>query len=364
MPARSNPAGRPDPAKRSLKDRASKAETSAARVFGRAKPDADLATIEPSVFALRDQWRAACATVNAGGHSDAEVDRLTVLATAAEEALIAAPVQTAAELACKVEALRQHISVDSLDAGLPHDSVLAICRGVELLACTAKTSQHSTVQAGPRGTDPILQAIDDHRAAFDAANSTVGMTDEAAEEAFWRWQRIYKALQAVTPTTPQGVCALAAHLRQFLKDGQNEIGTTFVDEAFTTLLNAIDRFSATGEPSNHRLAMFDLTGLDTRALDRMFDAYAAVSKSWNALGCLPFIRAGGSGIGSVWEYIDREAVRCALERDRISAELRSRQPQNDEERDMLLSARIKDELMCEGQIIDRDLLLEAVKAWG
>lgn len=45
-------------------------------------------------------------------------------------------------------------------------------------------------------------------------------------------------------------------------------------------------------------------------------------------------------------------------------EIRCRKPQDDRERNALLSARIKDEIWVEGRILDRDLLLEAVKAWG
>jgi len=62
--------------------------------------------------------------------------------------------------------------------------------------------------------------------------------------------------------------------------------------------------------------------------------------------------------------IDQEANRNGMARDRISDELRTRQTRSIEERKTLLSIRIKDELLCEGSITDRDLLLEAVKAWG
>lgn len=265
-----------------------------------------------------------------------------------------------------MEALRQHISVDSLDTGLPHNLVFAICRGVELLAYATKASRHpSAAPAETPAADPILQAIDDHRAAFDAANSTDELTDEAAEEAFWRWQRIYKDLQRLTPTIPEGICALAAHLRQFLKDGQNEIGNTFVDEAFTTLLNAIDRYSAVdASRSATLLDTHDFGSIDSEALAHLCDVFEAIGSQWDAVSCQPVIEGARDGYGSAASLAHAESKRAERVRFRVVDEIRRRQPRDDGERDTLLSVRIRDELLREGSITDRDLLLEAVKAWG
>lgn len=50
--------------------------------------------------------------------------------------------------------------------------------------------------------------------------------------------------------------------------------------------------------------------------------------------------------------------------ERINQEMQLRSSSDDISSDAELSLRIKHELLYEGRITDRDLLLEAVKPWG
>lgn len=335
--------------------------------FENAEPlsEADAPHELSSMQALRSRWRFALEAVNRGGRTDVEARRLGSQAAAAEQAVIAAPVRSIADLACKVEVLRAHFEGGSLDVGAPFAAVRAICDGIEELAGSAVpgAGPASSELASTAEPDPILAAIEAHRAAFAEAN--VQPTERLAEAAYHRWQRSYDGLKATTPTTAAGVCALAEHLRQFLKDGGNEIDNTFEGEAFTTLLNAIRRFRMAGagvfaaHPEPH-----DLSGIDSGALAHLFDVYESVSSQWCAVSCQPCIEGGGIEKGSALAMALNEADRAGVARDRIADELRRRTPQDARERDALLSVRIKEELLCEGRIMDRELLMDAVKAWG
>jgi hypothetical protein len=213
------------------------------------------------VQTLHLRWREAAEAANAPKQpriSDREFRLLCDAATKAEEALLAAPVTTLGDLACKVAVLRSNIGMSSLDAGLAHDAVLAVCVGVEALI-------GQQVGRGPLNTAPSL-----------------------------------------------------------------------------------DNFQ----------------GIDSNALAHLFDIYEAVNAQWLAVSCQPVCARGGNGRGSAHELTEWEAGRAGQVRDRIAEELRKRVPQNSSERDTILSLRIKDEILCEGRILDRELLLEAVKAWG
>lgn len=63
-------------------------------------------------------------------------------------------------------------------------------------------------------------------------------------------------------------------------------------------------------------------------------------------------------------FLNFETERLAFLRDRCVAELERRQPQNEDEHDEILGARLAHELDCSGRIAEPGLLLEALKAWG
>lgn len=112
----------------------------------------------------------------------------------------------------------------------------------------------------------------------------------------------------------------------------------------------------------------DLSGLGITQLSNLFDVFEAVHHQWLAVGCQPFAEhhdpVKGVAPNAAGKLAEQEATRAALIRDRIADEVRLRQPQDDWQRDESLSLRIKDELLCEGGIRNRALLMEAVKAWG
>lgn len=112
----------------------------------------------------------------------------------------------------------------------------------------------------------------------------------------------------------------------------------------------------------------ELSGLDISQLSNLFDVFEAIHHQWLAVGCQPFAESHDPIVGvrpnAAGDLAEQEASRAALIRDRIADEARLRRPQDDWQRDEALSLRIKDEILCEGAIRDRDLLMEAVKAWG
>ena len=360
----------PVPQRASLRERAADVEASAARVLKRAsKTHVTAAPTDPASAAeLRDRWRAAVDAVSQRGLTDEVAERLGSNASAAEQAIIDAPVHSIGDLAYKVEVLRTSFEVNSLDSGLPYATVRAICDGIDALAATEPAEQ----------VDPILTAIAAHRTAFTAANSQP--TEELSALTCQHADQAYKALAAITPTTTAGLCVLAAHLRQYLHDSGIKIGNTFQEEALTILLDTADRFAkwqdgpvaleAEGENAwamAHAYAV-DLSKLDIQALSNLWDAYTSVRDQWQAVSelayCINHRQAGSHRHTPAGALADAEGERTAFIRDRIADEIRLRKPQADWERDIALSLRIKDELLCEGAIRNRDLLLEAVKAWG
>jgi hypothetical protein len=112
----------------------------------------------------------------------------------------------------------------------------------------------------------------------------------------------------------------------------------------------------------------ELSGLNISQLSNLFDVFEAIHHQWLAVGCQPFAESHAPIVGvrpnAAGNLAEQEASRAALIRDRIADEVRLRKPQDDWQRDEALSLRIKDEILCEGAIRDRDLLMEAVKAWG
>ena len=112
----------------------------------------------------------------------------------------------------------------------------------------------------------------------------------------------------------------------------------------------------------------ELSGLDICQLSNLFDVFEATHLHWLAVSCQPFTETRhpiyGVSANMAGKIAEQEAERAALIRDRIADEVRLRKPQDAWQRDEALSLRIKDEILCEGAIRDRDLLMEAVKAWG
>ncbi|MCJ2087796.1 hypothetical protein MKK88_17675 [Methylobacterium sp. E-005] len=358
------------PQRASLRERAADVEASAARVLRRLSKGQEAAEPTASACAaeLRDHWLAAVEAVNQRGLTDEAADRLGTIATAAEQAVIDAPVHSIGDLACKVDVLRMSFEVNSLDSGLAYAAVRAICDGIDTLAAAEASEQ----------ADPILPAIAAHRTAFVAANSQ--LTDELSELACQHADQAYGALAATTPTTTAGLCALAAHLQEFLRDSGIEIGNTFQEEALTILLDTANRFArqqgspvalkagGAAEWAMTQAYAVDLSNLDILALSNLWDAYTSVRDQWQAVSelayCIDYRQAGSHRHTPAGALADAEGERAAFIRDRIADEMRLRNPQADWERDTALSLRIKDELLCEGAIRNRDLLLEAVKAWG
>ncbi|GJE49984.1 hypothetical protein GOFOIKOB_3025 [Methylobacterium tardum] len=360
----------PIPQRTSLRDRAADVEASAARVLkrGRAAQAATGSVASRTVAELRDRWCEALVLANQSGLTEEAAERLGVIASAAEQAVIDAPVHSIGDLACKVEVLRTSLEVNSLDSGLPYAAVRAICDGIDVLAASEASEP----------SDPILPAIAAHRTAFIAANSQP--TDELSELACMTADQLYKALAATTPTTAAGLCALAAHLREFLRHSDIQIGNTFQGEALTILLDTADRFAerqgsahapeADGENAWAMTQAYavDLGKLDIQALSNLWDAYTSVRDQWQAVSelayCIDHRRPNSHTHTPAGCLADAEGTRAAYIRDRIADEMHLRKPQADWERDIALSVRIKDELLCEGVIRNRDLLIEAVKAWG
>ncbi|MCJ2125846.1 hypothetical protein [Methylobacterium sp. J-077] len=354
----------------SLRERAADVEASAARVLKRASMVK--ATAEPvaaaSISELRDRWRAALEAANRPGLPEAAFRRLSTVVSDAEQAIINAPIRTIHDLACQVEVLRANFDLNSLDEGVPFATVQAVCDGIDSLAATSRSDP----------VDLIQSAIATHRKAFIAANSQP--TEELSELACQTADHLYKALAAITPTTPAGLCALATHLRRFLRDSGIEVGNTFQEEALTILLDAAERFAARQAGSRpaeaqdendwampHAYAV-DLSGLRIQELGNLWDVYTSVRDQWQAVSELPFCtdhhRVGVRGHTPAGTLADAEGTRAAFIRDRIADEVRLREPQNEWERSVALSLRIKSEILCEGAIRDRDLFMEAVKAWG
>ncbi|MCJ2131557.1 hypothetical protein MKK51_22345 [Methylobacterium sp. E-045] len=210
---------------------------------------------------LHQRWRVATEAASAHGQSwkqDPERRHLCEAATEAEEALLSAPVTNLRDLALKTEVLRTNIGVSSLDSGLAHQAVLAVCEGIEGLVAS---------QGG--------------EVAFRASRQAS-----------------------------------------------------------------------------------DLTNIDSNALAYLFDLFEMMHSQWLAVSCQPIFVRSGNQAGFPPSLVDIEASRVANARDRIADEIRKRTPRDPSERDTLLSIRIKDEILCEGRILDRDLLLDAVKAWG
>lgn len=366
------PTRRADAPTRSLRERAAAVEASAARVLHIRAPETaqDVPSgVGPpgaaSIQCLRDRWRAALDAVNAPGRTDTQVRRLRAIAVSAKEAVIAAPVETNADLACKVEVLRTDLDVVSQEQDAGANAVRAICADVERLA-GAPMAAHA---------DPILPAIADHYAAFVAANSQP--TDELSELACRRADQVYATLKATTPTTAAGLCALAIHLRRFLREGGNEIEFTFAGEALIILLDTADRFAAgqgsasvprtDGRPSwamPHANAV-DLSSLSLTALSGLYDVYCGMRDHWLAVGDLPFCGTGPNAWASPARALaQEESERAAFLASRIADEARLRTQDDAHARDVALSLRVRDELRCEGMILDRDVLMDLVKAGG
>lgn len=224
-------------------------------------------------------------------------------------------------------------------------------------------SSHSTAVDRLRAIDRAVLASPNQRAALGTpANDAYDAEVTAAaddQEAIWR---------SLFATVPPTVAELLAVVRCAAEFGRRFDGLKDAPDVLGVIAEAVERLlpqARASEPSSPGSPeAIDLTQIDINALAHLFDIYESVSMQWSAVSCQPVCKHGGAEDHSALALALNEANRAGMARDRIYEEVRRRSSSDRWERDTILSLRIKDELLVGGRILDRDLLMEAVKAWG
>ncbi|KMO15132.1 hypothetical protein [Methylobacterium platani] len=113
----------------------------------------------------------------------------------------------------------------------------------------------------------------------------------------------------------------------------------------------------------------DLKPLTVLQLVNLHEAYQAARHLWEGVVARPYSVAfrdprGCVHASPVGHLADFEETRAALVGERIISEITNRSPQNERERDYILSLRIRHEIDCEDRIRDADMMREISQAWG
>ncbi|TNC16417.1 hypothetical protein FF100_04000 [Methylobacterium terricola] len=124
-----------------------------------------------------------------------------------------------------------------------------------------------------------------------------------------------------------------------------------------------------GDGAGASAAKVDLRPLTVLQLVNLHEAYRAAQHLWDGIGARPYSIASRDQRGCIHmtmagKLAEFEEARAALVGDRIVDEITSRSPQNDRERDYILSLRLQHEIDCEGRIRDADMMREISQAWG
>ncbi|MER2265611.1 hypothetical protein [Methylobacterium oxalidis] len=112
----------------------------------------------------------------------------------------------------------------------------------------------------------------------------------------------------------------------------------------------------------------DLKRLDMAALINLYDSFSGARELWEGIMVKPFCikQHGGDWVlrSPAGELAEFEDERAGFLMDRIVEEIRTRTPRDDEERNSVLSLRIRHEIACEGRIRDDVLMADMAKAWA
>lgn len=124
-----------------------------------------------------------------------------------------------------------------------------------------------------------------------------------------------------------------------------------------------------GDGAGASAAKIDLTPFTVLQLVHLHEAYKITSHVWEGVGARPYSIASRDARGCVHATMigrlaDFEETRAGLIGNRIVDEITSRSPQNERERDYILSLRLQHEIDCEGRIRDADMMREIAQAWG
>ncbi|SDA18461.1 hypothetical protein SAMN02799622_02036 [Methylobacterium sp. UNC378MF] len=113
----------------------------------------------------------------------------------------------------------------------------------------------------------------------------------------------------------------------------------------------------------------DLSDLTIVQLHNLYDHFDAVAEIWCAVSSQPWANKDRGGwfrnLNAGGRIVDREEDRAAEIRNRIAAEIQTRTPTSELERDWRLETLIKFELLCETSLRHApELRAEIAQAWG
>ena len=225
------------------------------------------------------------------------------------------------------------------------------------------------------GSDPIFDALQiSHtaKAAWDHHEQQIKgkrLTPSDLEEdrrLVDRDSLAQDTVYATTPTSRPGQVALIHWIREQIDnagcidgtpaDGHESVWADGYRALEAALLSPpVDR----GTWAYRQADAVNLSDCSIVSLGRLFEAFSTAADTWSDMSCLPFAEADEAAS----RLLDDEYQRASLIRDRIVSLLRSRQPKDDSERDEVLIARLRHELLCEGALRDQALLTDITTAW-
>ncbi|KMO20634.1 hypothetical protein [Methylobacterium platani] len=315
-------------------------------------------------------------------------------------ALLHTPLQSDADRAAYAAAVisrQMHSLGDGVISGRDHPLAVAY-RNIRLgeHAREPEAMRHVGRKA-ERVEDPILAAIDAHRAAYAAwhllmlawSDTLAGTPEYEAAETIGATARLrerdaFRAILTTRPTTPAGFAALASYLpdvmRQSNPDTEAEalaaldalragVMSLRLEAASADPVATAEARSKTDNVDLARLSaeQIDLSALDVFQLSGLFEAYQVARFSWEGVEQRPYSFERGTDrlrhltdLGKIARF---EEERASWIMHRLEQEIVSRKPEDEEQRDEILMVRTQQEFRCNARIHDNALLVDIARDW-
>lgn len=265
----------------------------------------------------------------------------------------------------------------------------------ELLAILGLIARSPLLATADFGTDRHIAELASKFCTAYREHAEVDRAVMAGELSEAEWNGPYdavvaqaKELAAATPTTLAGVALKClgpvgiqawqfganddpAELDQYERIAA-EVQAAILGGTHTPILpgaSSQSRLSPTRQWAVEQAAKVSLTGLDILQLHNLYGLFSDAADRWSAAACVPWahqnpespfhtLTAGG-------ETVEREEQRAAEIRNRIVAEIRTKEPTGSLEHGWRLAILIRHELLCEGSLRHApELRAEITKAWG
>ncbi len=202
-------------------------------------------------------------------------------------------------------------------------------------------------------------ALGDAPGQAPASDATIAAADEAATEASRLSDQAWRDLFTTRPQSLHDLWMLLTHIEQHHR---NHHGIDDAPDIWGTLTGTVAALRT--ESKAPSTLPHDLSKLSVLHLSRLYEICRQQRDILLEIEGAPTCEAGdGSGYNALGNIVEAEGARFAFLSDDVVHELERRRPSGTEERNVILEARTRHHLLCNGTI-EPELVAEIAAAWG